>query len=144
MPKIKPRIVVFSYSQKSDVVTNFPCYGNLSQKLHNLSHATQSICSQLSTTEQSYIVIEIDVAAKSGAFLMQGHRIRNFSLDGIFIRDITRMVVALEKIAMEFSFVVQNNLDIPQVFLQLYTRECHTVQKYKEIADLKEVLHDIQ
>lgn len=144
MPKIKPRIVVFSYAQKSDVVTNFPCYGNLSQKLHNLSHATQSICTQISTTKQSYIVIEIDVAAKTGAFLMRGYRLREFSLDGIFIRDITRMVVALEKIAMELSFVVQNNLDIPEVFLQLYTRECHTVQKAKEIADLKEVLHDIQ
>lgn len=144
MPKIKPKIVIFNYSQKSDVVTNFQCYGTLSQKLQNLSHATQSICSQLSTTEQSYIVIEIDVAAKTGALLVKGYRLRNFSLDGNFIRDITRMVVALEKIAMELSFVVQNNLDIPQVFLQLYTRECHTVQKAKEIADLKEVLHDIQ
>ena len=75
---------------------------------------------------------------------MQGYRSKAFTLDGIFIRDITRMVVALEKIAMELSFVVQNNLDIPEVFLQLYTRECHTVQKAKEIADLKEVLHDIQ
>ena len=144
MPKIKPRIVVFSYAQKSDVVTNFQCYGTLSQKLQNLSHATQSICTQLATTKQGHIFIEIDVAAKTGAFLMQGYRSRQFFLEGNFIRDITRMVVALEKIAMELSFVVQNNLDIPQVFLQLYTRECHTVQKAKEIADLKEVLHDIQ